>query len=132
MSQFSLVTVFFEGTREYGIALQNAIYFYSISVAYISLIVPWLSPSNNIHTTGLGSCTSFCTFIFSTIGSATMTKPRFIGHEAQYICQDSKLLASVVYFAQLVETSLWAFWVGQHAPYTRFLPRPARKETNVP
>ena len=53
-----------------------------------------------------------------------MTKPRFIGHEAQYICQDSKLLASVAYFAQLVETSLWAFWVGQHAPYTRFLSRP--------
>ena len=25
-----------------------------------------------------------------------------------------------------------AIWAEKHAPYTRFLPRPARKESNVP
>ena len=27
---------------------------------------------------------------------------------------------------------LWAFWTEKHAPYSQFLPRPARKESNVP
>ena len=63
--------------------------------------------------------------------------PTWFGQEAQcfptkYIYLDSKLLAPVVYFAKLVKSSLWAVWVEQHAPYTRFLPRPARKESNVP
>ena len=36
-----------------------------------------------------------------------------------------------VYFADPVETSLWAVWPEQHAKLD-FCPRPARKETNVP
>ena len=45
---------------------------------------------------------------------------------------DSKLLAPVVCFADQVQTSFWAILAEQHALYTRFLPRPARKESNVP
>ena len=40
-----------------------------------------------------------------------------------YIYSDSKLLASVVYFAYPVKTSLWAVWAEQHTQYT---------ETNLP
>ena len=38
----------------------------------------------------------------------------------------------VVGFAELFEAALWAVWQEKHAPYTQFLPRPARKESNVP
>ena len=27
---------------------------------------------------------------------------------------------------------LWAFWTEKHAPYSQFLPRPARNESNTP
>ena len=37
----------------------------------------------------------------------------------------------VVCFANLVYTGLWAIWAEQHALYTRFLHRLARKESNV-
>ena len=30
------------------------------------------------------------------------------------------------------EMDLWAVWAEQHAPYTQLLPRPAKKESNVP
>jgi hypothetical protein len=39
----------------------------------------------------------------------------------QYINDNSKLLAPVVYFAKPVKTSLMAVWTEQHAQYTRFL-----------
>ena len=48
------------------------------------------------------------------------------------IYQDRKLLAPVTCFAQLDKTSLWTLWAEQHASYTRFLPRPTRKEFNLP
>ena len=38
----------------------------------------------------------------------------------------------VVYFAELVKTGLWAVKAEAHASYTQFLPRPARKKSNVP
>ena len=34
---------------------------------------------------------------------------------SQYIYQDSKLLVLVVFFAELVQTGLWAVWAEQHA-----------------
>ena len=37
--------------------------------------------------------------------------------------------------AELIKTGLlavWAFWAEQYVPYNRFLPRPTRKESNVP
>ena len=37
----------------------------------------------------------------------------------------------VVCFAALVETVLLAVWAEQHAPYTRFMLRSARKESNT-
>ena len=40
----------------------------------------------------------------------------------------SKLLVPVVFFAELVWTGLWASWVE----HIRFLPRPARNESNGP
>ena len=48
--------------------------------------------------------------------------------------QDNKLLATLVYFADPVQTSLWSVWAKQHAKDTSFpvQTRPARKETNVP
>ena len=36
------------------------------------------------------------------------------------------------YFYTFIHNGLWAIWAGQHAPYTLFLPRPARKEYNIP
>ena len=54
-----------------------------------------------------------------------------IGLDSQYIYWDSKLLALVVCFAELVKTRLWAICAEQYATYTRFLPRLARKEQNV-
>ena len=48
---------------------------------------------------------------------------------AQYLHQNSKLLALVVCFAELVFTGLWIIWA--HALYTWFLPRPDKKESNV-
>ena len=44
-------------------------------------------------------------------------RPQYIGN------QDNKLLAHVVYFAEPVKTSLWAFWVEQDTQYTCFLPQ---------
>jgi hypothetical protein len=41
-----------------------------------------------------------------------------IEQQAQYIYQDSKLLASVAYFAGPVQTSLWAVLAEQYAQYT--------------
>ena len=38
----------------------------------------------------------------------------------------------VVCFAELVWTSLWAVLAEHHVPYTQFLPRLARKKSNVP
>ena len=49
----------------------------------------------------------------------------------QYRYLDSKVLAPVVCFADLVQIGLRTIWAEQHAPYTRFLPRRARKESNV-
>ena len=46
----------------------------------------------------------------------------------QYIYEDSKLLAPVVCFAELISTGLWAFWAEHHALQIQFLPRLARKE----
>ena len=59
--------------------------------------------------------------------------PRFLllQWHSQYIYQNSKLLSTVVCFNELVSTGLWAVWIGQHAPYTQFLPKPTRKESNV-
>ena len=37
------------------------------------------------------------------------------------------ILATVVYFAELVKTGLWAIWLQQHALYTWFLCTQARK-----
>ena len=46
----------------------------------------------------------------------------------QFIWQESKLLAPVeIFFDQLVQTVLWAISAEQHAPYIRFMPRPAKK-----
>ena len=41
-------------------------------------------------------------------------------------------LAPVFCFAEVVSTGLWTLWSEQHAPYAQYLPRPARKESNVP
>ena len=51
-------------------------------------------------------------------------------HKSQYIYYDCKLLAPVVYFAELVNTTFWVVWEEQHAQYIQFLPqsRPDRKE----
>ena len=38
----------------------------------------------------------------------------------------------VACFAELVQTGLRALKAEQHAPYTGFLNRPTRKESNVP
>ena len=38
-------------------------------------------------------------------------------HKSQYIYYDCKLLAPVVYFADPVQTSLWAVWTEQDAQY---------------
>ena len=38
----------------------------------------------------------------------------------------------VVCFAKLVETGFRAICAEQHAPYIQFLPRAARKKSNVP
>ena len=38
----------------------------------------------------------------------------------------SKLLVPVIFFAELVQTGLWAVWVEPQAPHTRFLPRSDR------
>ena len=52
---------------------------------------------------------------------------------SQYIYQDSKLLAPVVCFTELVETGLFAVWAEQHsASFTLFLTRTAWKESIVP
>ena len=52
--------------------------------------------------------------------------------KSQYIYQNSKLLAPVFCFAELVKTGSWAVWAEKHALlYTRFLPKPARKESNL-
>ena len=32
----------------------------------------------------------------------------------------------------LFSTGLWVFWAEKHAPYIQFLPKLARKESNVP
>ena len=42
----------------------------------------------------------------------------------------SKLLAPVVCYADLVQIGLMTIWAKQQAPYTQFLPGPA-KESNV-
>ena len=50
-----------------------------------------------------------------------------------YIYYDSKLLAPVVCFTELVETGLFAVWAEQHsASFTLFLTRTAWKESIVP
>ena len=41
-------------------------------------------------------------------------------------------LVRVDYFSELVKNDLWFIWAEQHAPYTQFLPRQTRKESNVP
>ena len=45
----------------------------------------------------------------------------------QYIYYDSKLLASVVYFAEPVRISFWAVWAEQHAQYTWFQPQASQE-----
>ena len=40
--------------------------------------------------------------------------------------------ALVVFFAELVWTDLLAVWTEQHSLYTWYLPRPDRKELNLP
>ena len=51
----------------------------------------------------------------------------------KYIHYDSKVLVPVVYLAEPVETSLWVVLVKSIKQSTlNFLPRPARKKTNVP
>ena len=54
-----------------------------------------------------------------------------IGLDSQYIYWDSKLLALVVCFAELVKNGLRAIWADLQSN-TQFFPRPARKESNVP
>ena len=47
-----------------------------------------------------------------------------------YIYWDSKLLATVVYFAKPDKTSLWAVWAEQHAQNTWFLPKTSQEGNN--
>ena len=49
-----------------------------------------------------------------------------------YIYWDGKLLASAHNLLSTLLTGLWAVWAEQHTPHTQFLPRPARKVSNVP
>ena len=49
-----------------------------------------------------------------------------------YIYLDSKPLAQIVCLTEIVHTGLWAVWAEQRAPPTQFLPRPAKKESNIP
>ena len=49
----------------------------------------------------------------------------------QYIDQDDKLIAPVICFSELLFSVLRAILAEQNAPYNRFLPRPARKESYV-
>ena len=44
----------------------------------------------------------------------------------------SNLLGPVFCFAALVLTGVWAIWAQQDTSYCQFLPRLARKESNVP
>ena len=44
------------------------------------------------------------------------------GPAPQYIYHNSKLLASIVCFAKLFKTSLWAVWAEQHTLHIWFLP----------
>ena len=50
---------------------------------------------------------------------------------SQYIYVKSKLLETVI-FAKLVYTVFFTVMAEQHAPYTQFLPKLARNESNVP
>ena len=48
-------------------------------------------------------------------------KKEWKGKGSQYMYQDSKLLVPVVYFAELIKTSLSAVWAEQHGQQTSFL-----------
>ena len=53
--------------------------------------------------------------------------------KAQYMHKDSKLIADVPCFAELVWTCLWVVWAEQHATViSTSAHRPARKELNLP
>ena len=57
---------------------------------------------------------------------STKTKTVPVQNLIRYISFKSALLN------WLLSTHVWAIYADQHAPYTRFLPIPARKEANVP
>ena len=60
--------------------------------------------------------------------AAHVLKIEIINCISQYICWNSKLLTSVVYFAKPLKTNLWAVWAEHHAQYIRFLPQTRQKE----
>ena len=48
-----------------------------------------------------------------------------------YMYYDSKLFAHGVYYADPVNTSVWAVWAEQHAQYTWFLPQTSQEYTTT-
>ena len=101
----------------------------------------WFDQNEAEHTLDGGTCNSHIpawSSVTNTISDKSILPIMEITygpliHEGTVYILDSKLLASIVCFAELVQTGLWVFWAEQHAPYyTKFLHRPARKESDVP